>query len=116
MPLSGSRREIAVSEIDPQVHRYVSMLALGGAVADKGPRETAFFYREKGFVMQFQAWWSEPEDRESPEYEERKKKYIQWVTNFRRHLEQVEGAFINFPDVPSLDPLRGFLLQSLDQI
>ena len=43
-------------------------------------------------MLQFQAWWSDPEDPHTEDY-------INWIESFRQSLEgHIEGAFINFPD------------------
>lgn len=79
------------SSADRAVHRYVSLLGLGGAIADKEPGATAFPHRQRAFLMQLQAWWSDPKSDRSQEY-------VQWVTNFRKSLDGADGAFINFVD------------------
>lgn len=80
------------TQYDQAVNRYVSLHGFGGKVADMAKDETAFPYRDKDFMLQFQAWWSAPKSNE-PE------SYVQWIENFRKSLQGVEGAFINFPDI-----------------
>lgn len=80
------------TESDPEANLYVSLHGFGGAVADKKSSETAFPYRDKEFMLQFQAWWASPQSSKS-------KQYIRWIEDFRKHLKGIEGAFINFPDV-----------------
>ncbi|WP_299222754.1 FAD-binding oxidoreductase [uncultured Aquimarina sp.] len=72
------------------VNLYLSLHGMGGAIQDftEGP----FPYRAKDFLLQFQAWWSDPKDSNT-------EKYIKWIEDFRTALQpHVEGAFINFPD------------------
>jgi len=73
-------------------------IAFGRAM--QSPDATPFPYRDKPFVMQPQAWWSDPENPNGA-------RYIKWIEDFRDALvfesggkktELVEGAFINFPD------------------
>lgn len=92
-------RYITQTDCDEKVHRYVSLLGLGGAVADRPSGESAFWFRQRSCLMQFQAWWSQPEDPTSHTYQQQVKRYVKWVTDFRRALDDVDGAFINFPDV-----------------
>ena len=74
------------------VATYVSLMSFGGVVKNKDNSETAFPYREKEFVIQFQAWWKDKNDPLG-------KEYIKWIEDFRSSLKgEVEGAFINFPD------------------
>ena len=37
---------------------YISFHSFGGAIGDKAPGDTAFPYRERMLLLQFQAWWS----------------------------------------------------------
>lgn len=54
-------------------------------------QDSSFFYRDKEFLLQFQAWWN-PED-------EKKGDYLEWINGFRNTLQDyIKGAFINFVD------------------
>lgn len=79
-------------ELSNQVNTYLSIHSMGGAVRNLPHEDSAFAFRDKEFLLQFQAWWSDPEDERSCEY-------ICWIENFRKQIsEYTEGAFINFPD------------------
>ena len=89
---------------NPNVRAYLSIHSMGGAIADMPPRSTAFYFRDKPFLLQPQVWWGAPKDPESP-------KYLQWVDDFRAKLNEeklIEGAFINFVDraVPLVEYYR----------
>lgn len=94
---------IKSSNASDSVNIFLSLHSMGGDiknVPDGGP----FPYRDKEFMLQFQAWWSEPSDPDT-------RKYIGWIENFRKKLNPyIEGSFINFPDkdlVPNPDAPDG---------
>lgn len=71
---------------------YITLHALGGASAIEPPEGRAYYFGDRGYLLQFQAWWSDPNDK-------RQKEYINWVTDFRKSVHKhVDGAFINFVD------------------
>ena len=77
-----------------KVCAYLSIHSMGGAITEVPTHDTAFYFRDKPFLLQPQAWWGSPTDPEAP-------KYIQWIDNFRKTLDKeglTEGAFINFVD------------------
>jgi Berberine and berberine like len=86
----------------PNANTYISFHSFGGAIGDRGPRDTAFPYRDRMLLLQFQAWWSDPED-ESTDL------YIDWIRNVRTTLAArglTDGGFFNFQDasiVPETD-------------
>lgn len=83
---------------------YLSIHSLGGACKKQEFKDQSYFYyRDKSFMLQFQAWWGhitpQPGNQEKPE------DYINWIHEFREALtggqtedSTIEGAFINFPD------------------
>jgi Berberine and berberine like len=78
----------------PNANTYISFHSFGGAISDKHPRETAFPYRERMLLLQFQAWWSDPADESTEEY-------IKWVRDVRTTLASqglTDGGFFNFQD------------------
>lgn len=81
------------TEHDKAVNLYVSLHGFGGKVAEIAQNATAFPYRNKDFMLQFQAWWSDPASSQSEDY-------VRWIEDCRKGIEEagVEGAFINFPD------------------
>jgi hypothetical protein len=86
----------------PNANTYISFHSFGGAIADKIPKETAFFYRDRMLLLQFQAWWSDPADDSTDQY-------INWIRDVRTALASqglTDGGFFNFQDasiVPETD-------------
>lgn len=78
-PLAGARR-------------YISLHSLGGVAKGDGSHDvrSCFAFRDKPFLMQYQAWW------EAPGLDG---VCLDWLATFRNDMRPyVEGAFINFPD------------------
>jgi FAD/FMN-containing dehydrogenase len=72
--------------------RYISLHSLGGVVASNRDRWSCFAYREKPFLIQYQAWWHNPTLDNT---------CLSWIANFRDDIYSrgfTEGSFINFPD------------------
>lgn len=77
-----------------EVNLYISLMHLGGAVAHTRPDQSAFYYRQKEYILQYQAWWSDKNDANTDTY-------IRWIEGFRKAFSETsltEGSFINFPD------------------
>lgn len=77
-----------------RVNTYVSFHSFGGAISRIGPTQTAFPWRERKLLLQFQAWWSRPNDKYTDQY-------IQWIEKFRTTLASknlTDGGFFNFQD------------------
>ena len=70
-------------------------IVLHGMPGKKGllkPSDSAFYWRYKDFIVQFQAWWG---DHSSPD----EKQYLHWIESSRKALEpHLQGAFVNFVD------------------
>jgi len=82
------------NKLFPNANTYISFHSFGGAIADKAPKETAFPYRDRMLLLQFQAWWNDPEDDSTEDY-------INWVRDVRTTLASqglTEGGFFNFQD------------------
>jgi len=78
----------------PNANTYISLHSFGGAIGDKAPNETAFPYRDRMLLLQFQAWWSDPADDSTDQY-------INWVRDVRTTLAEqglTDGGFFNFQD------------------
>lgn len=91
--------------VSPWVKSYISLYSMGGAIADVPREVTAFYYRDKPFVLQIESWWSYPEPEPEPcgcrDKKSWQQPYIEWVRSFRdalRDAELIKGAFINFVD------------------
>ncbi len=71
---------------------YLSIHSMGGAIADKHSDDTAFYFRDRHFILQYQAWWSDKDDPNG-------KDYVDWVIERRKELaDYTSGSFINFVD------------------
>jgi hypothetical protein len=103
-PLGGARR-------------YISLHSLGGAVRNRNDK-SCFAYRDKPFLIQYQAWWKACELDEQ---------CLDWVNGFRDDMHKdgeghTEGAFINFPDrdlVPTTDQkvlMRPYYGENFDRL
>ncbi len=81
------------SGYEPTARRYLSLMSLGGAVANANDR-SCFAYREKPYLMQYQAWWADKDPNS-----EVSRRCMAWVAGFRDTMQpHTEGSFINFPD------------------
>jgi FAD/FMN-containing dehydrogenase len=90
----------------PNANTYISFHSFGGAIGDTLPQRTAFPYRERMLLLQFQAWWSDPADDSTDQY-------IAWVRNVRTTLASqglTDGGFFNFQDA-SITPDRYELMK-----
>ena len=77
-----------------------SLYMLGGAVADKGQYDTAFFFRDASYIALLQSVWEE--DR----YESVN---IEWVDkNFPLLAKATAGSYINFPYGNLKDYMRAY--------
>jgi hypothetical protein len=79
------------SQSRPEAHQYVSFHCLGGAIATDG-EGSSFAFRDRNFLLQYQAWWQrEAGHLDGP--------CIEWIKNFRLAMApHTDGAFINFVD------------------
>jgi FAD/FMN-containing dehydrogenase len=78
----------------PNANTYISFHSFGGAIGDIAPKQTAFPYRDRKLLLQFQAWWSDPEDDSTEQY-------INWIRDVRTTLASqglTDGGFFNFQD------------------
>ena len=77
----------------PAANTYLSLHGMGGEIKRIPENDNAFPYKNKDFLLQFQAWWADPADPNTTSY-------MNWIENFRETLlPYTEGSFINFPDV-----------------
>lgn len=81
---------------ESKARRYLSLHCLGGAVTDPSASQgSCFAFRNKPFMLQYQTWWSDAQDRVV------EANCLQWIRSFRLTMKQggfTEGSFINFPD------------------
>ncbi|MCV9933608.1 FAD-binding oxidoreductase [Flavobacterium sp. LS1R47] len=74
-----------------KANTYLSLHGMGGKIKDG---DNFFYYKDRDFMFQIQAWWSNPTDPDND-------KYLTWVENLRLDLSKkgfTEGCFVNFPD------------------
>jgi len=90
------------------VYAAITLYALGGKVAEKGRRDTAFFYRDANYIMSIQSVW------ENREYAQDN---IDWVNRKFRYLESVtEGSYVNFPYSDLVDYLEEYYGLNADRL
>ena len=97
---------MALNAIDGMLAReFHQKSVLGGylnEIGDVVSDGTAFPYRDRKLLLQFQAWWSDPEDESTD-------RYIDWIRGLRTTLASqglTYGGFFNFQDasiVPETD-------------
>jgi hypothetical protein len=85
---------LATSPPEPAARRYLSFHSMGGRMDDPSRHEwSCFYYRDKPFLLQYQAWWADRND------DALTKRCLDWVRRFRESMKpHTEGSFINFPD------------------
>lgn len=98
---------------------YLSLHCLGGAVIQKdncGGSQGPFPFRDKPFILQYQAWWNKAVDETN---------CIGWIKAFRTAMKNyTEGAFINFPDKDLVEDsdrdrkalLRNYYRENLEEL
>lgn len=71
------------------VYASVALYAMGGSIRDKCPCETAFFYRNAGFIIGIETVW----EHDACQYEN-----DVWIDSRYQCLRSLtEGSYINFP-------------------
>jgi FAD binding domain/Berberine and berberine like len=87
--------------------QYVSLHCLGGAASvERLP--SAYAFRDRAVLLQYQAWWQAGDTRHD-------KPCIAWIENFRKTMAPyTDGAFINFVDRDI--PLEEYYKQNLPQL
>ncbi len=80
---------------EANARRYFSLHCLGGNI-NRGQikaRQSCFPFRDKPFMLQYQAWWVNPNDKPLSD------DCLDWICEARKIMKPyTEGAFINFPD------------------
>ncbi len=103
-----THRFLKNTKLSDDVITYLSIHSMGGILKKVPHDKTAFAFRDKEFMLQFQAWWKNSNDSQGHEY-------IEWIEGFRKEIsDHIEGAFINFPDknlVKDLDKQRVELMK-----
>jgi FAD binding domain/Berberine and berberine like len=87
--------------------QYVSLHCLGGAAFDER-LPSAYAFRDRAVLLQFQAWWQAGDPRHDGPC-------IAWIENFRKTMAPyTDGAFINFVDRDI--PLAEYYKTKLSQV
>jgi FAD/FMN-containing dehydrogenase len=74
----------------PSQPSMVQLLPGGGAIGEVAPDETAIPYRKAQFIVQYDSFWTAPQDAD---------KTIAWVESFRTTmLPYAQGAYVNYVD------------------
>lgn len=87
-------RVLRTTPYKDEARQYVSFHSLGGAVTNEPEGGSSFAFRERHFLLQYQAWWL-------PGARDLDGKCIEWIEHFRdamKHAHYTSGAFINFAD------------------
>ena len=82
------------------VYASVALYAMGGRVRDKCPCETAFFYRDAGFIIGIETVW----ENEACQYEN-----DAWIESRYQCLRSLtDGSYINFPYLCTEDYMKAY--------
>ncbi|HLK60453.1 MAG TPA: FAD-binding oxidoreductase [Chthonomonadaceae bacterium] len=92
----------------PTEPSMIQLLGAGGAPGSVADDATAIWYRKAKFIVQYNAYWTAPEDGA---------KNIAWITGFRRTmLPYTQGAYVNYVDDTLDDPLRAYYGPHLERL
>jgi len=92
----------------PSQPSMIQLLGGGGMVASLPTDATAAFHRLARFVVQYDAYWTAPEDGN---------KTIRWIEHFRRLLAPyTRGAYVNYVDDHIKDPLQAYYGDNLKRL
>jgi FAD/FMN-containing dehydrogenase len=92
----------------PSQPSMVQLLSGGGAPSRVPVDATAVFHRQTQFVVQYDGYWTAPQDAEPTRH---------WVTNLRSALlPYANGAYVNYSDETLTDPLRAYYGTNLERL
>lgn len=92
----------------PSQPSMIQLLGGGGAMSRVATDATAVWHRRTKFVVQYDAYWTAPEDG---------KKTLAWITDFRREMTPYTvGAYVNYADDKLTDPLRQYYGDNLARL
>ncbi|WP_342512038.1 FAD-binding oxidoreductase [Sporosarcina sp. FSL K6-1522] len=95
LPSEGIETMIEFLRNAPNCHSDVWGQSLGGAVSDVAPSETAYYYRDAKYILEFATTW----DTDQEELDN-----LSWVNDFRKALlPYMKGNYVNFPDLSIKD-------------
>lgn len=82
------------------VYSSINLYSLGGKVSEICPDETAFFYRDAGYIILIQSVWEESQYAlDNKRWVNRRFKYLKSIT---------QGSYVNFPYGSLLDYLEAY--------
>ena len=100
LPDEAIARLVALLQAAPGPNGFVQLDNYGGAIADVGPRATAFAHRRARFSLQYQAYWNDDADAA---------KNIAWIRALRAALLPFTvGAYVNYTDGDIVDWQRAY--------
>lgn len=97
------------NEVSPSNLSTVDIWSLGAAVGDVPQDATAFWHRDKPFMLNFEANWEDPEDDETN---------IEWARDGLAELERLPvaaGRYGNFPGLAE-DPAETLFGDNYDRL
>jgi FAD/FMN-containing dehydrogenase len=95
-------------DCSPSQPSMVQLLGGGGYVERIGPTETAVFWRQAKFVVQYDAYWTSPNDGE---------RTVNWIEGVRRTMQPYTiGAYVNYQDDSIQDWLAAYYGGNLERL
>lgn len=92
----------------PSQPSMIQLLGGGGAMGRIAKDATAVWHRQTKFVVQYDAYWTAPEDG---------KKTLEWITDFRREMTPYTvGAYVNYADDRLVNPLQQYYGDNLKRL
>ncbi len=92
----------------PSQPSMVQLLGGGGAAGRVAADATAVAYRDVNFIVQYDGYWTAPQDAEST---------VAWVKEMRDTLlPHAVGAYVNYADEQLDDPLRAYFAANLERL
>ena len=92
----------------PSQASMIQLLGGGGAMSRVAPTATAVWHRATRFVVQYDAYWTAPEDG---------RKTLDWIIGFRRDMEAYTvGAYVNYADDRLKAPLHQYYGDNLARL
>lgn len=92
----------------PSQPSMVQLLPGGGAPGRVAPDATAFYYRKAKFIVQYDGFWTAPQDAD---------KTISWVEGLRTSLlPHTQGAYVNYVDSLIPDYLDAYYGKNINRL
>lgn len=92
----------------PSQPSMIQLLGGAGAMSRVPQNATAVWHRQAKFVVQYDAYWTAPEDG---------RKTLEWITGFRHQMTPYTvGAYVNYADHRLINPLRQYFGDHLEKL